>query len=258
MTGKLFAVGIGPGDPELVTLKARRILTEVSCFAVPRGQEEGESLALQIAKKVIPLADKEILELHFPMMKTRPESGRGNIPVKLTAKWREAAAMVAARLKEGRCVAFLTLGCPTLYSTFFYLLPCLREMLPEAAIEIVPGVSAVNAAAARAGIPLGLGNEGIAILPANYPQKLPEVLHLFDSTVLMKVAPALPAVRETLKEAGWMGRIHYASRVGLPGEEVREDLPELPSGKGDYFSLLILTKNERSEDTGKDLPRKTV
>ena len=191
MLGRLSVIGIGPGDPELLTLKAARIIRESKVLCFPKGREEGSSLALSIVEKAVSLDGKEILEAHFPMRKTRTTPKLQDLPASgldndLEAKWDETAENILGKLKTGADVAFLTLGDPTVYSTFFYLYDKLLALQPDLKISVIPGVSSVNASAATAGLSLGLGNEKIAILPANYMDKLKPTLELFDTVVLMK------------------------------------------------------------------------
>jgi precorrin-2/cobalt-factor-2 C20-methyltransferase len=195
MTGKLYVIGVGPGDPELLTLKSVRILKETQCIFVPKGREEGSSLALSIMRGAVSLDGKKIVELHFPMMKTAPHPAplprgeREELPAReLDTKWNEAVHAIVPVLEQGKDAAFITIGDPGIYSTFFYLYDKLLERIPALVIEIVPGISSINAAAAQAGLYLGLGNERIAILPANYLDSLEETLEKFDTVVLMKVS----------------------------------------------------------------------
>jgi precorrin-2/cobalt-factor-2 C20-methyltransferase len=123
MLGKLSVIGIGPGDPELLTLKAVRVLKESKVLCVPKGREKGTSLALSIVEKAVSLEGKEIMEAHFPMMKTRKNTNknvgaRHAVPL-LDTKWNTAATDVLTKLRDGFDVVFPTLGDPTIYSTFF-------------------------------------------------------------------------------------------------------------------------------------------
>jgi precorrin-2/cobalt-factor-2 C20-methyltransferase len=178
MIGTLYVIGVGPGDPELLTLKAARIIKEIGCLCVPKGKEEGCSLALSIVRKAIDLKNKEIIEAHFPMQKTARRSGHLQ---ELDEKWDIASREIVDRLTHGQDVAFITIGDPTIYSTFFYIYHRLREIIPSLPIEIVPGVSSINASASIAQIPLGLGNGKIAVLPANYLDDLKAILQQFSS-----------------------------------------------------------------------------
>jgi len=242
-------VGIGPGDPELMTLKAVRILKQVPCIFVPKGKEEGTSLALSIVQKELSLERKEIVELHFPMMKTAPHPGplpRGEREAspahELDTKWNEAVLAIVSILDQGIDAAFITIGDPAIYSTFFYLYDRLLERMPALNIEIVPGISSINAAAARAGLYLGLGNDRIAILPANYLDSLQETLEKFDTVVLMKVSKVFDTVRDTLIAMGLAAGATYVARAGMEDERIRKDIRTVKEEDLNYFSLVIVRK----------------
>jgi len=238
MAGRLYAVGIGPGDPELLTIKAVRILKKVPCIIVPKGREEGSSLALSIVRKALSLDGKEIVEAYFPMMKTRGGDDAGE----LDAKWDDIVQAVLARLDTGIDAAFITIGDPAIYSTFFYLYDRLLARRPRIAIEIVPGISSINAAAARSGLSLGLGNDRIAILPANYLENLQETLEKFDTVVLMKVNKVFDTIKDTLVRTGFMRNVVYVARAGMDDELVCKDIESVRDEDLNYFSLVIVRK----------------
>ncbi len=240
MAGKLYVLGVGPGDPELMTIKAARILREVSCICVPKGKEDGTSLALSIVSKAIDLEGKEVLEAYFPMRKTEASFGTGD----LDRRWNEAVTALTARLNRGTDTAFITIGDPGIYSTFFYLYNRLLHANPELRIEIVPGVSSINAAAAKAGLSLGLGDERIAILPANYLNDLASTLEQFDTVVLMKVYKVFNEVVAILNRLDMLKQAIYVSRAGMADEVVHRDLPSIKPDDLDYFSLIIVKKQQ--------------
>jgi precorrin-2/cobalt-factor-2 C20-methyltransferase len=245
MTGKLYVTGVGPGDPELLTLKALRILREVPCICVPKGREEGSSLALSIVRKAVNIEGKEIIEAHFPMRKTRGcqlSAVSSQQDFELDAKWDETARDVLSRLDKGIDVAFITLGDPTIYSTFFYLYDRLVESNPNLEMEIIPGVSSITAASAQAKISLGLANEKIAILPANYIENLKESLEIFDTIVLMKVHKVYGKVLNILDEIGLTRNAVYVSRSGMDDEKIFKDIRKIKEGDLNYFSVMIIKK----------------
>jgi precorrin-2/cobalt-factor-2 C20-methyltransferase len=235
----LYVIGVGPGDPELLTLKAARILREAQCICVPKGREEGSSLALSIVQKALSLDGKELIEAHFPMRKTKaPEAG--NEPA---AKWNETAERVLNTLNKGTDVAFITIGDPTIYSTFFYLYDRLIEALPALRIDIVPGISSINASSARAGISLGLADEKIAILPATYSaDALKETIAGFDTIVLMKVHKVFDKVLSVLDELGLTDHSVYVSRAGMSDELIVRDISTLKGENLNYFSTVVIKK----------------
>ena len=238
MTGKLYVIGVGPGDPELLTLKAARIIKSVPVLCVPKGKDKGTSLALSIIREAVSIEGKEIVELHFPMMKTASHTEPSG---KLDCKWNEAADAILSRLAHGDA-AFITVGDPGIYSTFFHLYGRLLERMPELAVEIVPGISSINASAARAGIYLGLGNDRIAILPANYLDSLKETLETFDTVVLLKVNKVFGTLRDTLIRMNLAPCSTYVERVGMEDERICKDIRTVKEGNLNYFSLVIVRR----------------
>ncbi|MBU4320277.1 MAG: precorrin-2 C(20)-methyltransferase [Thermodesulfovibrionales bacterium] len=240
MRGKLYVIGVGPGDPELLTLKAARILREVKCICVPKGREEGSSLALSIVKKALSLDNKEIIEAHFPMKKTK--TSRQSEDSELDNKWAETVKNILSRLNKGIDVAFITIGDPAIYSTFFYLYDRLIESNPELKIDVIPGVSSINASAAKAKISLGLADEKIAILPANYIENLKETLEKFDTVVLMKVNKVFEGIMHTLTEMNLLNNAIYISRAGMEDEKVFKNINSVKEEDLNYFSMIIVKK----------------
>lgn len=233
-TAKIYAVGVGPGDPELLTRKAERIIRSASVICAPTGAADAASYALSIVSDLIDPARQEILSQVFPMMKKGPE---------LEAAWEEAASQVIARVDRGEEVVFITIGDPLLYSTFLYIHRIVRTRRPDIPIEIVPGISSVSAAAAAAGLPLGMAGERIAILPAAYEDyELRKTLLEFDTVVLMKVSRVFDRTYSLLQELGLVDRGVFVRRVGSDQEEVVFDLSSLLGRELDYLSMLIIKK----------------
>lgn len=239
MNGKLYVIGIGPGDPELLTLKAMRILQRVPTLCVPKGREEGTSLALSIVSQAIDLEGTDIIEAHFPMKKTRGTQKKEGSS-ELAQKWEATAEQIINRLQQGTDVAFITLGDPTIYSTYFYLHDTLLEHMPDLSIEFIPGISSITAAASRAGMSLGLGDEKIAILPATYAGDIRTVLAEFDTIVLMKVHSVLDKILPVLKELQLEGNCVYVARAGMPDERIIRDVAKMTADDLNYFSILTI------------------
>jgi precorrin-2/cobalt-factor-2 C20-methyltransferase len=234
MPARLVAVGVGPGDPELLTRKAERILRSVPVIYAPTGAADAASYALAIVEPFIDRTRQEVLTRVFPM--TKDESD-------LIPFWEETAAELAQRVRAGRDVAFITIGDPFLYSTFLYLYRIFRDKYPEIEIEIVPGITSVGAAAAAAGVSLGLSADRLAILPATYEEgQLRQTLVEFDTVVLMKVSRVFDRVFALLAELGLEKSSVFVRRVGSSEEEVVTDLSSLLGKKLDYLSLLIVRK----------------
>lgn len=231
---KIYAIGVGPGDPELLTRKAERILREVPVICAPTANPADSSYALSIVEPFIDRDRQEVIVQVFPMR--RDQEG-------LTEFWEEAAAEVVERVKGGKDVAFITIGDPFLYSTFLYLYRIFRERYPDIPVEVVPGISSVGAAAVAAGLPLGMASERIAILPATFEEKdLARTLQEFDTVVLMKVSRVFDGVYALLQELGLENKAVFVSRVGSPEQQVVFDLGSIVGQKLDYLSLLIVKK----------------
>ncbi|MEW8958475.1 precorrin-2 C(20)-methyltransferase [Neomoorella humiferrea] len=238
MSGTLYGLGVGPGDPELLTLKAKAILEQVPVLAVPVSQRGEESLALQVVRPFT-RPDQEIMNLFMPMTRDRDYLERA---------WDAAAAELLTVLVAGRDVAFLTLGDASLYSTYSYLMERLQRLKPDLQIVTVPGITSFAAAAARLNVPLAVGDEPLAIIPAlKDPAVLKEYLTLFPNLVLMKVARRYDAIVSVLEEAGVAGpgvagQAYLASRCGCPGESYSRDITAEKGKKQDYLSLIIVKR----------------
>lgn len=233
--GTLFGIGVGPGDPELLTLKALRIIRAVPVVYVPSSQGGGPSYAAGIIREHVDLARQRLEVLPFAM---RAE------PAAMAAQWEENAQVIHAHLCTGRDAAFATEGDPMLYSTFVHVARALAERHPPPRIVAIPGVSSVNAVAAAAGVPLADRDERVAILPAAYDaDALRDALAAFDTVVLMKVAGALDRVLDTLEELGLLRHAVCVSRCGCPDEEIIRDVRTLRGRRLDYFTTMIVRTN---------------
>ena len=231
--GCLYGVGVGPGDPELVTLKAQRILAAVPIICTPHADTSGDSFALTIARRYIDTDRQELLRFGFPTDDAEAAS----------RVWETAAESLADRLKGGQDVAFITEGDPMLFSTFSYILESIRANHPDIAVEIIPGVSSVMAAAARASVPLVTHGQRLAILPAVYGiDDLREAIANYDTIVLMKVNRVLLDALANLESLGLAGKGIYVRRATTEREQVVQDLHQLTEEDLDYFSLLIIRR----------------
>jgi precorrin-2/cobalt-factor-2 C20-methyltransferase len=235
---KLYGVGVGPGAPDLITLRALRVLRSVDVLALPRSNDWGESVAWSIVAPALAESPAEKLFLTFPMNKD-PERLRPAIAKALDA--------IGERLVAGRSVAFVTEGDPSLYSTFVYVASEARRRWPAIEIETVPAVSSPMAVAAVTGVPLADGQERIAIVPANYGvADLDTLLATFDTIVLMKIGPEMPTIVAALERAQLLDRAVYVSRATMKDERIVRDLRTIEAERGDCFAMVIVAKKDRA------------
>lgn len=229
--GTLHGVGVGPGAPDLLTVRALRLLERVPVVVYPACQPGASSYAWRIVRSVVS-PEARVLAQVFPMSR----DWASLVPV-----WRENARAIAAELRAGRDVAFITEGDPMLYSTFLHVRELLRDELPGAAVEIVPGLPALSAAAALTGIPLGQGDQRIAVVPATWhADRLREVLVGWDVVVLMKVARVLPAVIDLLRETGRLEHSALVSRASAAQQIVTRDLEAFRERRLNYLTLVLV------------------
>jgi precorrin-2/cobalt-factor-2 C20-methyltransferase len=240
MKGKFYVIGVGPGDPELLTLKAVRILEACPVWVVPKGSRQGESAALNIIGDTVARQHKEILEQYFPMKKIH--RGKKADP-EVEEAWRETASAICERLEKGWDVVFPTLGDPAIYSTGFYVCETLLEIMPDLAVEIIPGVSSIGASAAAVGQPLCLGDERLVVIPATFENgKLRETLEQFDTVVLMKVHRVMDRLVPLLDELNLLDKAVLVERTSQNEERIQRDLVAAAAGEQHYFSTIIVRK----------------
>jgi precorrin-2/cobalt-factor-2 C20-methyltransferase len=237
--GTLYGVGLGPGAPDLVTLRALAVLRRAPVLALPRGNDHGASMAWQILRPVLgEVPGQERLLLTFPMAKD---------PARLAPAWDRAFTAIGQRLCRGLDVAFATEGDPSLYSTFIYLAREAPRRWPGVAIEIVPGVSSIAAVPAVTGVPLADGQERIAIVPATYGLgDLDALLAQFDTVVLMKIGGEMPRIVAALTAGGLLSRAVYVSRATMADQRIERDLAALPPGRQDCFAMVVVSRKDRS------------
>ena len=232
-TGKLYGIGVGPGDPDLLTLKAVKVLQRVSAVFTAASSKNDYSLALEIARPHIPRRAL-VRSLAFPM--TRDEA------VKKTA-WDANAAEVVDFLKKGLDAAFLTLGDALTFSTFGYLLRQIETRHPEVAIETVPGITSYQASAAALNMPLVEGEESLLVLSgAEGGDRLREQQNTPDNVVFMKAYRNVPSICAALDEAGMLRQAAGVVRCSLPEEELIRDVSALVDRTPNYWTLIIAKK----------------
>ena len=223
MKGKAYGVGVGPGDPELMTLKAVRLIKENECIAVP-GTVAKDTVAYKIAAAAVPeLAEKTLIPIYMPMIKDKDL---------IAEEHRKGAELMESYLDKGQNVVFLTLGDPTVYCTFSYLQHILEADGYE--VELVSGITSFCAAAARLGVSLMEWDEPLHIVPAVH--KTNDDLSLDGNYVLMKSASHMKEVKELLIKSG--RKVDAVENCGMDTEKIYRSAEEIPDDAG-YFSLII-------------------
>lgn len=225
--GKMYGVGVGPGDPELLTLKAIRVMKEADYIVVP-GEEVESSVAFSIAKVGYPeVTKKKVFSVSMPMTKDKEVLKKAH---------EEAVLSIKEKLELGQIVAFLTLGDPTIYSTYMYLHKKITELGFET--EIVSGIPSFCAAAARLGISLVENREQMHIIPATYG--IDEVMHMSGTKVLMKAGRKVSSLKEEVKKMG--ARAMLVENCGMKDEKLYTNLEMAPEKTGYYTVLIVKEK----------------
>lgn len=233
MVGKFYGIGVGPGNPELITLKAAKILGSADVICAPKSSEDKKSIALAIAKTHVK-KNAKIIQPVFRMSRNIKE---------LEKSWEEATEMIFSELKEGRDVAFITIGDPLFYSTYSYILKKMKERHSEVEVETIPGITSLSACFAQLNLPLAERNEKIAVLPAAYGLKELKKLANFDAVVLMKVSRSFDRIVETLKKLGLKESATFVSRCGS-GDFFSSDLDSMLGREIDYLSMIIIKRKK--------------
>lgn len=228
MKGTLYGVGVGPGDPELMTLKAVRLIRENMIIAVP-GADPKETVAYKIAVQAVPeLAEKEFLPIYMPMT---------HDPEELEKNHTKGAMALEEVLDEGKNIVFLTLGDPCVYSTFSYLQK--RVEKDGYHTELVSGITSFCAAAARLNIPLSEWNEQLHVVPAVH--RLDSTLNESGNYILMKSGKKMNQVKEILSQSG--RDVLMVENCGMENEHIYRSVEEIPDDAG-YYSLIIAKESK--------------
>jgi len=237
MRGRLVGAGVGPGDPELLTLKGLRVLREADEVFVPVADTGEVGRAETTVREY--LDEGRIRRLLFALSDDREARERN---------WTNAAQEVSEHLRSGKTCAFATLGDPNLYSTFTYLARAVREIEPDIEVETVPGITALQDLASRSGTVLLEADERLALLPFTAGEEpLREALAGFETVVCYKGGGRLGEVLRVAEEGGRLEGAVYGARLGIEGEQV-VPAQEMVGREGTYLSAVIFT--ERSTEFG--------
>ncbi|KON88084.1 precorrin-2 C20-methyltransferase [Sporosarcina globispora] len=231
--GTLYGLGVGPGDPELITVKAFRKLQESPVIAYPKKLRGSKSYAHRIVDMYINPEEKEMLGLVFPMTKDEAT---------LHAEWTKSAEAIYSFLSQGKDVAFVTEGDPMLFSTFIHLMKLMKTLHPDVPIETVAGISSFNGSVNRLGIALADGDDHVAMIPATENmEEMRRVIESHDAIVFIKVAKVLDDMLDLLEEMNLLDKTHVVTKV-TSDEEVIWDVQELRGTELNYLSCMVVRK----------------
>ena len=228
MNGTLYGVGVGPGDPELITLKAIRVIKQCSLIAIP-ANDKTTCLAYKIASSAVDIASKPCIEIPMPMTKNAAELEQSHI---------NGANTIAEYLKQGKDIAFLTLGDPTIYATYIYLHQKIETMGYET--QIISGIPSFCAAAARLNIPLAEQSQELHIIPAAYQPE--EALNLSGTKIFLKIGSKMKWLKERLNNTN--DHIYAVENCGMPNERISTSAEKLDEKSG-YYTLVIVKNEEQ-------------
>ena len=239
---KLFCVGCGPGDPELLTIRALNLIKEADIIFVPTSKLNKPSIALSIVEKYLNKTT-EIINLVFPMIKDRDS---------LKEYWKKNAFEIAQMVRSGKKTVYLTVGDPSLYSTWIYIHKELKKNYHDIEIEIVPGITSIFAFAAEAKISLVEGDENLSIVPACYDlNKVKNTVKSSDTIVFLKDGRYFDNVIEMLSDTGFSDDSKIAIAQDVSTQENILEIKSLKDIKGKkqssskYFSIMVVKRNDR-------------
>ena len=240
MSGTLFGIGVGPGDPELLTLKAHRILTSAKVIAYP-APDDGVSFARSIVGEFLGSSQIEI-PIIIPMRVER-------FPAK--SVYNEAAKEIASHLSSGEDVVVLCEGDPFFYGSFMYLF---ERLSGEFSVEVVPGVSSLMASAAALQRPLAARNDVLSVIPGPLSdEKMLEQLKACDAAAIIKVGRHFDRIRSVIQQAGLMDHAGFLERVSLENQQVMA-LADVPEGSAPYFSIILIYKGAEDWVSDQEVP----
>lgn len=231
--GKLYGLGVGPGDPELITVKAFRKLQECPVIAYPKKLRGSKSYAHRIVDVYINPSEKEMLGLVFPMTKDEET---------LQEAWEKSAEAIYSYLAQGKDVAFVTEGDPMLFSTFIHLMNIMKAAHPDVPIESIAGISSFNGTANRLGVALAEGDDHVAMIPATENMEdMRRVIESHDAIVFIKIAKVLNPMLDLLEEMNLLENTHVVTKV-TSDEEIIWKTEQLRDADLNYLSCMVVRK----------------
>jgi precorrin-2/cobalt-factor-2 C20-methyltransferase len=231
-TGKLFGVGVGPGDPELLTMKAVRVIKTADVIFTAASSKNAYSLAVEIASPYIS-SEVPVNILSFPMTKDVRT---------VEAAWIENAQIIADTLKQGLNAVFLTLGDPTTYSTFGYILKKMNCVMPGADIETIPGITSFHAASARLNRILVEGEESLLVTSGAFGGDRIRNVDGVENVAIVKAYKNIKDINQALKDTGLYKKSVAVAKCGRDKEEIIHDIGDLENREPDYWTLILASK----------------
>jgi precorrin-2/cobalt-factor-2 C20-methyltransferase len=232
-TGKLYGIGVGPGDPELIPLKAVRILGRVDMVFAASSSKNTYSLAVDIAGRHIP-ESTPIIRLPFPMTQEKEETERA---------WRENARTIISHVEAGKQAAFITLGDPMTYSTYGYVLKNIQALRPDLPVETIPGITSYQACASRLNTPLVEGEESLLITSGvKGGDRLRSASPKPENIVFLKAYRNAADISLALEESSMIDNSVGISCCSLPQEEIIRDVRAFKERKPGYWTIIIAKK----------------
>ena len=232
MSGIFYGIGVGPGDPELLTVKAIKAIEKVDVLIAPKTEKKDGSVALTVAKPYLK-KDVEIVYQVFPMVKGFAENS--------TDAWESNKQEILELLRAGKNVAFLTIGDPMFYSTYIYVFRLLENEGVE--IQTIPGIPAFAAIGSQLGYPIVEGDDVLSIIPATAsPEKVEKAMQAADNVVLMKVYKNFEEVADMLDKNEMAEQAVLVSRAGLDDEKIIYDVLAHKKEKLNYLSTILTRK----------------
>lgn len=228
--GKFIGIGVGPGDPELVTVKAVNTIKKLDIIICPEARNGKGSFAFDIAKSYIP-STTEVVTLVFPMVHDHDVMEKA---------WKKNAVIIERYVREGKLVGFLTLGDPAVYSTYMYILPYLSE---DIIVETIPGITSFSAVAATQNLPLVLWEESFGVTALKKgAESVEKVVDVYDNTVIMKPSHDPVKLAEILENKGLDDKFVLISKCSTDEEIITTDINDLKNGNVPYLSTLIVKR----------------
>ena len=244
--GHFYAVGTGPGAPDLLTVRAVNLIRTADVIIAPRSEKACESLVMLSIRDLIDR--QEVLTHVYPMQRDLKKTQQS---------WTPIAVLVASRCREGKSVVQVTIGDPLLYSTSGYLLPLLAEQMPPDHLHVVPGICAFQAVASRLGIPLALQEDRVLIMPATDLNEVEAALDRCETLVLYKAGRHLLGLADLLERKGLTGKAHLVCNAEQGEREfVTDDLRQAAEGQHGYLATIIIHVGRRGW-TNPEAPRAT-